>query len=161
MTHWAKRLIAILHAIEDGMMVGVLTTMIFLAVGQTVLRNFFETSLSWGDPLLRVMVLWVALLGAMAATRANNHIKIDLVSRFLSVKLTRWSYRLTNTFAAAISALISWHAGRFVLFEKEDGFILFSNIPAWLCELIIPIAFAVMALRFTLQTIHPPAVSRQ
>ncbi len=156
MTHWAKRLIALLHTIEDGMIVSMLTAMTLLAVGQIVLRNFFETSISWGDPLIRVMVLWVALLGAMAATRADNHIKIDLFSRFLAPHWLRWSNRLTHSFAAGICATLSWHAGRFVLFEKEDAFILFSSVPAWLCELIIPIGFAVMALRFALLCILPP-----
>jgi len=137
-------------------MVSMLTTMILLAVGQIALRNLFDTSVSWGDPLLRVMVLWIALLGAMAATRANNHIKIDLLSRFLSDRWIRRSNRLTHAFAAVICGIISWHASRFVLFEMEDGITLFSDIPAWICELIIPIAFALMALRLALQALDPP-----
>jgi len=161
MNHLAKRFVMLLHALEDGMMVFMLTSMILLAVGQIALRNLFDTSISWGDPLLRVMVLWVALLGAMAATRANNHIKIDLFSRFLPRHLTRWVRRVTHTFTALICSIISWHAGRFVLFEKEDAVILFSDIPAWTCELIIPLAFAIMALRFLLQAIAPPDESIQ
>jgi len=160
MKYWVKRSIQVLHTIEDGMMVGILTSMIILATGQIVLRNLFDTSLSWGDPLIRVMVLWTALFGAMTATRLNNHIKIDLLSRFLSQRLIRWSNRITNGFAAAISGLIAWHAGRFVLFEKEDATILFAQIPAWVCELIIPIAFAIMALRLALQIIHPEEPER-
>ncbi len=161
MNHPAKRLIVLLHAIEDGMMVCMLTSMILLAVGQIALRNLFDTSISWGDPLLRVMVLWIALLGAMAATRANNHIKIDLLSRFLPHHLTRWIRRLTHTFTALICGIIGWHAGRFVQFEREDAVILFSDIPAWTCELIIPVAFAIMAFRFLLQAITPPDESIQ
>lgn len=152
---WVEQSIGALHTIEDGLMLSILTSMIFLAVGQIALRNFFETSLIWGDPLLRIMVLWTALLGAMAATRTNNHIRIDLLSRFLPTHYIRWTNRLTNLFAAIICGLIAWHAGRFVLFEMEDGIILFSNIPAWTGELIIPIAFTVMALRFFLQIINP------
>jgi TRAP-type C4-dicarboxylate transport system permease small subunit len=37
---------------------------------------------------------------------------------------------------------------RFVLFEREDQAIAFASVPAWMCELIIPVAFGIMALRF-------------
>ncbi len=57
---------------------------------------------------------------------------------------------VTDLFSAAICGLISYHAARFVLMEKEEGMIAFGDIPAWWCEIIIPIAFGVMALRFFL-----------
>ena len=56
--------------VENGLLVLLLTGMILLAMLQIVLRNGWDTGLSWADPTLRVAVLWVTLLGAMAATRA-------------------------------------------------------------------------------------------
>ena len=155
-----KRAIRILHTVEDSLLVTILTAMILLAVSQIALRNLFDTSLSWGDPLLRIMVLWTALLGAMAATRMNNHIRIDLLSRFIPENLYRWVTRFTNLFAASICTIIAWHAYRFVMFEREDGIILFATVPAWVCELIIPIAFATMAIRFAIQTLIPLEVKQ-
>ena len=78
-----ERLGGMLAAIEDGLLVLLLAAMIGLAGTQILLRNVLDTGLGWGDPLLRVTVMWIGLLGAMAASRDDNHITIDLVSRIL------------------------------------------------------------------------------
>ena len=69
--------------IEDSILVLILVAMIFLAFLQIVLRNVFGVGLIWVEPLVRQMLLWVALAGAMVATRDHNHITVDAVSRFL------------------------------------------------------------------------------
>ena len=45
---------------------------------------------------------------------------------------------------------MTWHSFRFVVMEKADGFTAFANVPAWICEAIIPMAFAVISIRYTL-----------
>lgn len=147
------KLYKIILLIEDGLLVLLLTLMILLASTQILLRNFFDTGISWGDPALRLMVLWVALLGAMAATRDNNHISIDILSHFLSEKKQAIVQRITSLFASIICALIAWHAARLVLLEKQDGTIAFASFPTWIGESIIPFGFAIMALRFLLNSL--------
>ena len=137
-----------LSLIENSLLVLLLTGMILLATFQIVLRNGWATGLSWADPTLRVAVLWITLLGAMAATRDDNHIKIDLLSRFLTERWKIYIQLLTDLFSAFICGLLTWHGSRFVYFEWQDGSILFASVPAWICELIIPLGFGVMALRF-------------
>ncbi len=134
--------------VESGLLVLLLTGMILLATLQIVLRNGWATGLSWADPTLRVAVLWITLLGAMAATRDDNHIQIDLLTRFLPEQLKGYARLVTDLFSASICGVLAWHGSRFVYFEWQDGSILFASVPAWACELIIPFGFAVMALRF-------------
>lgn len=148
-----KQLLRIFLLIEDALLVALLAAMILLSSAQIFLRNFFDAGIVWADPSLRVLVLWIGLLGAMVATRNSRHISIDILSHFLSDQHKAWINRLTDLFAALICLLVSWHAARFVLFEMEDGSTLFLNIPAWICELIIPIGFAIMGLRFLLHTL--------
>ncbi len=138
----------LIHLLEDGLLVFTLGAMILLALSQIVLRNLFDSGIEWTDPLLRVMVMWLGLLGAIAATKQNNHISIDAVSRLLPNKGKVISSVIANLFSAIICAIVSYYALQFVLMEYEDGMMAFSNIPAWLCESIIPIGFALMALRF-------------
>lgn len=158
MVRMGDRLDRIIHGVrlvEDGLIVFLVLAMILLSAGQIVLRNVWGVGLVWADPLLRVMVLWVGLLGAMAATRHNNHITVDVLSRFLPPRLKRISQWFTGLFASALCAVLAWHGVRFVAMEYEVGTILFSGIPAWCCELIIPLGFGVMALRFLVVTIRP------
>lgn len=140
----------VLLRLEDGFLMLLLLAMILLATAQILLRNLLETGLSWADPVLRLLVLWLALLGAMAATRDHNHIRIDLLSRFLPTRAKQVAQRITDGFAACICGVLAWHAGRFVLLERADGVLLFSTLPAWMGELILPLGFGVIALRFLL-----------
>jgi len=151
-----QRLRQRLLQLEDGLLLLVLVAMILLATGQIALRNLFDSGISWGDPTLRVMVLWLALLGAMAATRDHNHIRIDILSRYLPQQLKRLNQQLTDLFSALVCGLLAWHSGRFVQFEWEDGSLLFGSVPAWACELILPLGFGVMALRFALSMLSAP-----
>jgi TRAP-type C4-dicarboxylate transport system permease small subunit len=141
----------LLLRLEDGLLVVLLSGMILLASAQILLRNLWDSGLVWADPMLRVLVLWLTMLGAMAATRERYHIHIDLLSRFLSPRQRRWLRGLTDLFAALVCALLTWHSGRFVWFEFQDGGTLFGALPAWTCESVMPFGFAVMSLRFLLQ----------
>jgi TRAP-type C4-dicarboxylate transport system permease small subunit len=141
----------LLLRIEDTLLVVLLSGMILLASAQILLRNLWDSGLIWADPLLRVLVLWLTMLGAMAATRERHHIQIDLLSRFLSPRNRRVVRGLTDLFAAVVCALLAWHSGRFVWLEFQDGGILFAMLPAWVCEAVMPLGFGVMSLRFLLQ----------
>ena len=56
--------------LEEGILTLLLVSMIILSFTQIVLRNLFETGLIWIDPLVRQMLLWITLAGAMVATSA-------------------------------------------------------------------------------------------
>ena len=125
--------------------------MVVLAFSQIVMRNLFDIGYIWIDPLLRIMVLWVGMLGAMVAHRERKQISVDVLTRILSPRLKLISKVLTLTFAGAVSGIIAWHSALFVIDEWKYDSIAFANVPAWIPELIIPVAFGIMALRFTLQ----------
>ena len=69
--------------IEDGLILLLLLGMIVLACLQIFMRTAFNTGWRWADAMLRVLLLWTALLGAMVATRHDKHISIDVVSKLL------------------------------------------------------------------------------
>lgn len=148
------RLTSLLQKIEDGILVTLMLAMIGLAVSQIFLRNLFDAGIVWADPLVRVLVLWIGLIGAMAASRTDNHISIDIISRFLPAKLKRMTSLLVYIFTAGISGLMAWHSYRFVSMERADGMTAFSGVPAWICEAIIPFAFSVICIRYILFFCH-------
>ena len=61
------------------LIVGFLGVMIVMAFSQVVLRNFFHTSIEWGDVFLRHMVLWIGFLGAVIAAGERRHLKIEFI----------------------------------------------------------------------------------
>lgn len=145
---WLQRLRRLTGRIEDGVLILLLAVMIAVAAAQILLRDVWESGLEWGDPLTKALVLWVALLGAMAATRDGSHITVDILSRYLPPRAKAASRALTDLFAAAVCVLLCWNGGRLVLIDRDAGTTAFVHVPTWVSELIIPIGFGVMALRF-------------
>jgi len=140
-------------AVENTLIVVLLTVMIVLAGGQILLRNLWDMSISWGDPLLRVSVLWIGLFGAMAAARHDKHIRINVLQRFVPTRVADIGRMITDLFAALVCGLVSYHAVHLVLVEMSTGGHAFGSVPSWVCELIIPVGFGVMALRFLLSSL--------
>jgi TRAP-type C4-dicarboxylate transport system permease small subunit len=144
----------VLHRTEDALLVSALVSMLVMALVQILLRNFFDLGLFWAESFLRILVLWVAMLGAMVATRESNHIAIDLVSRYLPVTPRRITTFVTHCFSAVICALVAFYAVEFIQYEYEDKTIAFANVPTWICQSIIPIGFSVMAVRFIINGVR-------
>ncbi len=142
------RLSHFIARLENSALASILLLMILLAVLQIVLRNIFDTSLFWIDPFNRLMVLWLAVLGAMVATREREHIAIDIAQHYLSGSIGRFIARIANLFAALVCLIMAYHSGRFVYFEYIDGMQTFAELPAWPFELILPFGMLVMFLRF-------------
>ncbi len=142
-----------LHRIEDGVLLLLLGSMVLLAPAQILLRNFFDASIAWGDPLLRLLVLWLGLFGALAASREGRHIGIDVLSRILSERGRCAARAATGLFTAGVAGVVAYHGSRFVVDEMEFGGTAFAGLPVWLCEVVIPFAFGMIALRHALRVL--------
>lgn len=137
-----------LHRVEDAVLAVLLTGMILLASLQIFLRNFFDGGIGWADPAVRVLVLWVGLLGALAAARSDEHIHVDVLSRLLPDGAQAVVRVITSLFTAAVAGFVAWQGGRFVLSEWEFESIAFASVPTWLLASIIPFAFGGIAVRY-------------
>ncbi|MBW2229223.1 MAG: TRAP transporter small permease subunit [Deltaproteobacteria bacterium] len=155
----AARALAWLHALEDIVLALLLGAMVLLAPLQIFLRNFFDLGIAWADPLLRVLVLWVGLLGAVAASRGNRQISVDVVSRLLAPRPQAALGVVTGAFTTFVSAFVAWQAARFVATEFQYESIAFSDIQAWIFQIVIPFSFGAIALRYALYTIVDAAVA--
>ena len=91
---WTRRIEGVLFCLILGIMIA------FSGL-QVVLRNFFHTGVLWVDPLVRTLVLWLAVLGALTATSYARHLHIDVVHRSLPPAIGRRVTRVLSVFAAA------------------------------------------------------------
>lgn len=156
MRRWLARGLRALHWLEDAILVGLLLTMVGVAVMQIVLRNGFDSGFLWAESFLRVLVLWIGLAGAMAASREHRHINIDILGRFLPPLAGRIAALFSALFTAAIAATVAWYSLDFVRVEYEAPSPAFAQVPTWVCESIMPFAFAVIALRYLLLAAQLP-----
>ena len=150
MSSQLQALLRLIHKLEDGLLVTALISMLLMAVLQICLRNFFDAGIFWAESFLRILVLWVAMLGAMVATRESNHIAIDALSRFLAPIVRKIVALFTRIFSALICAVVAYYSLEFIQYEYQDQTIAFATVPTWVCQSIIPFGFAVMAIRFAI-----------
>ncbi|MFK5949835.1 MAG: TRAP transporter small permease [Methylococcales bacterium] len=144
-----KKIHQLLLKTETSLLVGLLVMMVIIAVIQIVMRNFFGTGLIWAESLLRITVLWLALLGAMVASRKGEHIAIDVIVNKLPGKVRYIVMRLSRVITAIICFVIAWYSLMFVIDEYQYGGIAFGIIPHWLCEAIIPFSLCIIAMRYS------------
>ncbi|NIM70764.1 MAG: TRAP transporter small permease subunit [Xanthomonadales bacterium] len=137
-------------ALEDGFLVLLLGAMILLAGGQILLRNVFDVGFFWIDEALRLLVLWLAVAGAVAASRTDKHISINVLDRFLPPAALAWTKLAIHGFTAGMCGLIAWYSMVFVRDSIAFGDTLLGAVPAWIPQLILPVGFALIALRYAI-----------
>lgn len=139
-------------AAETTLLVLLLLGMITLSTAQIVLRNFFDIGFFWSDEVLRSLVLWIALAGAVAASRTDKHINISLIENFVGERLKRGVQVLTHGFSAVICGLVTWFSLEFALTSREYGDVVLGSFPAWILQLVLPAGFGLICYRYLLFT---------
>ncbi|KFN46306.1 TRAP transporter small permease [Arenimonas composti] len=145
-----------LHRAEDALLAGLLAALLLLAVAQIGLRVLFDAGLDWAEPVSRTGVLWLALFGALGATRERRQIAVDALPRLLAAGPRRLLWVVAQAVAAAVSAALAWFGLGMVLLEREAPVPFVAGIPSWVPMLAVPAGFALMALRFAIAATLPP-----
>ena len=140
---------------ENAVLFFLLGGLILLSASQIALRNIFSTGLPWADPAVRMMVLWLALAGGIAAGRDRKQIAIDVVTRLLPQRARRIADTVACLFTSAITTAVAWHSLRFVRDSHAFGDTVFGTWPAWIFQIILPIGFAAIAYRYFLRALMP------
>ena len=138
---------------EDAILVLILTTMILLAAGQIVLRNFMDIGFIWADEMLRMLVLWLAVAGAVAASRNDKHINIDVLNRFLPERIALVVKVLVHLFTAIVCGAVAWHSLAFVQMSREFEDVLLGKVPAWILQAVLPVGFGLISWRYSVFTL--------
>ena len=133
---------------ENAALVIMLGGMVVLAVLQIVLRELFSTGFLWADELVKLTVLWLAMVGSIAATRDNRHIRIDVLSHLLPPALVAVTRMVVDLFAAAVCGVIAWQSWRYLGLEIEFEDTVLIDTPAWIAHVVLPLAFALISYRF-------------
>ena len=147
---------AIVHGAEMLVLTLFATAMVGLALIQIILRNVFKTGWPWAEPLLGMGLLWLTMLGALAACGGGRkHISVDALSHLLPGRARDGAERVIALFAAGVCIALAIAAWRFVDMEREWSRDLLLGIPQWRFLMVLPAAFALMAARYLARTIFP------
>ena len=143
--------------LERSILAALVAGMVGLAALQILMRNVFQSGWSWAGDLLGMALLWLTMLGALAATGLGRHLSIDLAAALLPRRWASGLARATSAFSAVVCVLLAWAAGRYVGFQREMDITLLLGAPAWKYFLVSPVTFWIMALRFAVRAFVPAA----
>lgn len=152
----ARRWLVFLHRAEDALLAALVGALLLLSVAQIALRVFFDSGLDWAEAASRAGVLWVALLGALGATRGHKHIAIDALPRVLPAGPRRAAWAIAHGAAALASGALAWLGWGMVRLEQGAPVPFIEGIPSWVPMLALPAGFGLMALRFVAAAAAPP-----
>ena len=103
--------------------------------------------------IVQHMVLVVGMLGGAIAARDKRLLSLSTLGE--TSFRGRWknaSRIFTYGVSAAVTAFLGLASYQFVEAEREAGQILAYRIPMWVVESVLPIGFAVIAIRILLHT---------
>lgn len=147
-----QKLIRVLHILEDSIVVTLLSSIIVFALAQIILRNIFDGGLVWAESLLRVLVLWLGLFGAILAARNAKQLNIDVLSKYMNKRIKSYSTILNNLFASIVCMTIAYYSTEFLQMEYSASSYAFEKVPFWLTASVIPLSFIIMSIKYALKS---------
>jgi len=138
-----------LEHLEEGLIAFLMAAMTIVTFMQVVARYVFNYSFVWALELTGVMFAWLIFVGMSYGVRVGAHIGVDAVVKSLSAGAAR----VVGIAAAALCivyAAIVFVGGLQYVRKMYDVGILMQDVPIeqWIPRLVLPIGFALLALRF-------------
>jgi len=136
-----------LRAGENSLVTMALGALVILPLLEIVLRRLFHSGISGATAIQQHLTLVISLLGGMLAARDRRLLSLSTLSQFLKGRWQVFARVYSSAVAAAISVFLCVAAAQLAASEREGGNMMAYQIPIWTVQLIMPIGFAVIALR--------------
>ena len=121
--------------------------MMLLPLAEAAVRKLFSGGIPGAGTFVQHLTLWVAFLGAALAAREGKLLALA-TGEFLSKGATRnVAGALSGGVGALATALLFRASLDLVVSEREFGAKLTLGVPVWLTQVVLPVAFLVIALR--------------
>jgi TRAP-type C4-dicarboxylate transport system permease small subunit len=139
----------------EGILLSIfLMGMVFLAFLQVVMRNVFNAGLPWADSVVRLLVIWVGFLGAALATKLDQNLSIDVLTKFLPERFRHVTSLVVKLFACVICLFLFRASLSFLADERSTGEQFIHLFPSWWTLTIIPATFILIPFHFVMTMIQ-------
>jgi tripartite ATP-independent transporter DctM subunit len=136
-------------SVEEYALAAILLLMALLPVEEIVARKIGSTGISGSGSIVQHCTLVLSMIGAAVAARRSKLLTIA-TGAYLPKRIQPAAAAIASIASACVSAVLCIASVRYVLTERESGAILAWGVPLWIVEAILPIGFAVIAIRLCL-----------
>jgi C4-dicarboxylate transporter, DctM subunit len=148
------------HKFENGLAALFLFIMALIPTYEVIVRNILQrlqtlfhgsvaTGLQGSVIYVQNLTLWVGFIGAIVAARDDRHLTLAPTINYLPEKLKKPAVLFKNAVTVGVCTglfIASWMMVKAMMADENK---LAGFIPTWAIQSILPIAFFIMAVRFT------------
>jgi TRAP-type C4-dicarboxylate transport system permease small subunit len=140
-----------LNRSEEYIAVALLAVLGLILTAQVVMRFGFGLGYAWMEEIARMLFIWVIFLGAVVGMRRNLHIRVEAGLWIFPSAIRPYAALLGDFVLFAFCLAVAWHGVELAASTLQFDFRLQStNVSMFWPYLIIPVSFALQALRLAL-----------
>jgi len=121
--------------------------MALLPIAEIVWRTIFKIGIPGSGTFVQHLTLWVGFLGAALAARDGRLLALATGTMLPEGAPRRIASVLSSAVAVTVSTLLARASWDMTMIERETGGILALGVPVWVGQLVLPVAFALIAVR--------------
>ena len=133
--------------IEESIASLCLLAMVVLPLFEIVIRRAFGVGVPASGPIVQHLTLWVGFLGAAMAARDGKLLALATGTFIPPGRWRRAADILAAAFGAWSAVVLAWGGWQMAAIERESGTTIGAGIPTWIAQIVLPIAFALIAIR--------------
>lgn len=139
------------NQIEKYMIVSMFLVMTVIIALNVVTRFVFNFTLSWGEQLARLLLVWTSFAGISWAGMINAHMRVTALSLAFkkNPKIFEIIYLLGDIVAVIYGFYLSWQIFGVMILVKNQGQVLSALplVPKWIMYLARVLGMAGMSIR--------------
>ena len=152
----ARRILAVLFRIEAAVAICAFAGIAGLLIGDVLMRELAGSSIRGAQRIAVYLMIVAGFLGLGLAAARGRHLRPRFADGLIPRPLAPLAERTGAALMALIFAYFAWLGLRLVMEAREYGDMARSlRVPLWMIELIVPYAFASIALRYLIYAIWP------
>ncbi|MCP9465361.1 MAG: TRAP transporter large permease subunit [Nitrospira sp.] len=150
MIKWGQQL-SLVSRLEPALAGLLLLLMAILPVVELALRAVLNAGIPAASSYVQSLTLWVGFTGAMLAAREDQHLSFFFGRDLLPAGVRPYAEALTACVSTVMAAGLCWASYQFVRADLQSPVVVGGWLPTWMVESILPLSFAVMAVRFAMK----------
>ena len=146
----------VFHGFENSVGILAIIAMAVLPIAEIVGRRFLGQGVPGSITWVQDLTLWVAFVGGIIAARDRRHLALATTT-FLSRSVRTYADLVASAVGCSVAAVLAWAAYHTVDIERQSMTVLSGGVALWVVEAIMPIGFAIIAIRMWWQSgLVPP-----
>ena len=143
---------SVLYTIEEVICITAMALLALIPIIEIIYRLIIKSGLLGSTAYITHLLLFTGLLSGVICTKSESHLAISLVHYIPEGRIRQIIRTCCNLISAFVCIIIAWSSISFIKIGFDSSEMV-GIFPKNIIALIIPIAFAIIAIRFARRTV--------